>query len=65
MAKRYKKLTFEDRRLIEQLTAAGTPPKEIAKKTDVCFQTIYRELARGRDESGTYKAEIAQKALFC
>ncbi|MBO5459688.1 MAG: helix-turn-helix domain-containing protein [Lachnospira sp.] len=62
--KKYKKLTYNDRKIIEQMTAEKKNPREIAVVTDVCIQTMYRELKKGRNEDGIYKAEIAQKALF-
>lgn len=64
MKKVYKKMTYSDRQKIEKLLAKGVKPSEIAKEIDVCYQTIYRELKRGRGEDGVYKAEKAQKALF-
>lgn len=65
MRKQYKKITYADRQKIEQMIAQGKKPKEIADETGVCFQTMYRELQRGKDETGKYTAENAQKALFC
>lgn len=64
MRKAYKKLTYADRQEIEQMSERGEKPKAIADATGVCFQTIYRELQRGKDKDGKYKAEIAQQSLF-
>lgn len=64
MRKPYKKLTYADRKIIEQMVVKGKDPKAIAEATGVCFQTIYRELQRGKDLKGNYKAEIAQQILF-
>lgn len=64
MRKAYKKLTYADRQEIEQMSERGEKPKAIADATGVCFQTIYRELQRGKDKDGKYKAEIAQRSLF-
>lgn len=64
MRKQYKKLTYTDRQTIEHMSAEGEPPKEIATVTGVHIATIYRELQRGADAQGHYKAEIAQQALF-
>ena len=64
MRKSYKKLTYADRQEIEQMSERGEKPKAIADATGVCFQTIYRELQRGKDKDGKYKAEIAQQSLF-
>ena len=64
MRKLYKKLTYEDRKKIQQMTANGHNPREMAVATDVSLQTMYRELQRGKDGSGCYNAEIAQRSLF-
>lgn len=64
MRKLYKKLTFADRQLIEHMSERGEKPKAIAEKTGVHVATIYRELQRGADEKGHYRAEKAQQALF-
>ena len=64
MRKRYKKLTYADRQTIEHMSSQGIAPKAIAIKTDVHIATIYRELQRGTDAEGHYKAELAQQALF-
>lgn len=65
MRKPYKKLTYADRQTIERMSAEGQPPKAIAEVTGVHIATIYRELQRGEDAEGYYKAELAQQALFC
>lgn len=64
MRKRYKKLTYADRQKIERMVAQGQKPKDMANATDVSSQTIYRELQRGKDKDGKYKAQIAQQSLF-
>lgn len=46
------------------MSERGEKPKAIADATGVCFQTIYRELQRGKDKDGKYKAKIAQQSLF-
>ena len=56
----YKKLTYADRQTIEHMTE----PKKIAEVTGVHVATIYRELKKGADTEGHYKAELAQQALF-
>lgn len=62
--KRYKKLTYADRQIIERMSGQGIAPKAIALETGVHIATIYREIQRGTDEEGHYKAELAQQALF-
>lgn len=64
MKKPYKKLTYADRQKIEQMVGCGEKPKVIADVTGVCYQTIYRELQRGKNKEGKYKADIAQQSLF-
>ena len=64
MRKVYKKLSYNDRKIIERMKEQGKAAKEIASKTGVPVATIYRELDRGADKEGKYKAEIAQKSLF-
>lgn len=65
----YKYLTFEDRKKIEELYAAGERPVVIASRLGVCFATIYRELKRGYTGSNDdnmrpgYSAEIAELSL--
>jgi IS30 family transposase len=65
MRKPYKNLTYADRQIIEQMRGQGEKPKAIATETGAHIATIYRELQRGADSEGHYKAEIAQQALFC
>lgn len=64
MKRRYKKLTYADRRLIERMIGQGISPKIIASEIGVHIATIYREMQRGVDAEGNYKAELAQRALF-
>lgn len=62
-------LTFDDRKSLEALYAAGAALPDIAAKLGVHLATIYRELTRGGtgelDENGRigYKAELAQKTV--
>lgn len=62
--KRYKKLTYADRQTIERMSGQGIAPKAIALETGVHIATIYREIQRGTDAEGHYKAELAQQAIF-
>jgi len=64
-----KKLTYEERIIIEKLYSKGVPVKAIADTIEVSFQTVYRELKRGMYEKLTsefetvsvYSADIAEK----
>lgn len=64
MRKQYKTLTYMDRQTIERMRAEGKRPKAIATVINVHIATIYRELQRGADANGVYRAELAQQALF-
>lgn len=64
MRKQYKKLTYADRQTIERMSGQGIAAKAIALETGVHIATIYREMQRGADEEGHYKAELAQQVLF-
>lgn len=58
--KTYKRITYEDRRRIEEMASRGMDKTSIAAAIGVHFQTISRELKRG---GNPYKAEKAQKNL--
>lgn len=64
MRKTYKKLTYTDRQIIEYMARHGAGVRAMAEETGVHVATIYRELQRGADEEGHYRAEKAQQALF-
>lgn len=64
MRKTYKKLTYTDRQIIEYMARHGAGVRAMAEETGVHVATIYRELQRGADEKGHYRAEKAQQALF-
>ena len=59
MVRRYKYITFADRREIAALYQANTRPADIAGRLGVTTATIYRELtgefqAAGADPGGRY-----------
>ena len=64
-----KKLTYEERIIIEKLYSKGVPVKVIADTLDVSFQSIYRELKRGLydrltsefETVASYSADIAHQ----
>lgn len=58
--KQYKKITYQDRKTIEQLIRAGKDATAIAAAVGVHYGTIMRELKRGGDP---YKADVAQRSL--
>ncbi len=69
MEKRYRYITFEDRKQIARLWAIGTPAQAIAEEIGVNPATISRELRRGypgkngRNQRPAYNPVIAQKAV--
>ncbi len=58
--KKYKRLTYEDRKKIEKLIQAGQTVDQIALIIGVHSATMYRELARGGEP---YRADVAQRAI--
>mgnify|MGYP003307618932 CR=1 FL=1 len=66
MAKKYKRITLDDRYIIEQKYLEGVSVAEIAEIIGVSQATVYRELARGyagtTDKNGrpAYSVETAQ-----
>jgi transposase, IS30 family len=56
-------MSFVDRCRIEDLLAADQRPARIASLLGRARSTISRELGRGRDESGCYRAVLAQRRV--
>lgn len=66
MARKYKRLNYEDRKAIEAMCKQGKRAEEIAEAMDVHRATIYHELKRGGAENGNrkrYSADMAQRAI--
>lgn len=66
MARKYKRLSYEDRQRIEAMCKDDKKVDKIAEVVGVHRATIYHELARGGAENGNrqqYSAEIAQRAI--
>lgn len=60
MRKKIKRLNYEDRKKIEEMTKQGIRVSIIAETIGVHRATIYNELKR----SGTpYRAEVAQRTI--
>lgn len=57
-----KRLTFPDRVKIATLVNAGVPVKDIAEELCMSRAAIYRELEKGKTDSGSYCAEKAEAA---
>lgn len=66
MARKYKRLSYEDRKEIEAMCKAGKKAREIAEAMNVHRATIYHELDRGGAANGKrqqYSADMAQRAI--
>ncbi len=66
MARKYKRLSYTDRKNIEQMCKTGRKAEEIAEAMGVHRATIYHELQRGGAGSGNrqqYNAELAQQTI--
>lgn len=63
MARKYKRLRYEDRKTIEKMFKAGNSVVVIAKELGVHRDTIYKELTRSGTDQHTYTADIAQETL--
>ena len=55
--RKYKKITYSDRKRIEKMYKNDVDIAMIALDIG---ETIYREIKRGEDENGNYNADIAQ-----
>ena len=65
MARKYKAVTYEDRKKIEKLYKNGCSQQSIADAIGVHRLTICREKKRGwNEETQTYDADRAQRALL-
>lgn len=63
MARKYKRLRYEDRQTIEKMLKAGDSVVEIAATLGVHRDTIYKELTRSGTDQRTYSAELGQRAI--
>lgn len=63
MARKYKRLRYEDRQTIERMLRAGSSVVEIATALDVHKDTIYKEFTRCNTDKKTYNAEQAQRTI--
>lgn len=63
MARKYKRLRYEDRKTIEKMLKAGDSVIVIAGALGVHRDTIYKEFARSGTDQRTYNAEAGQRAI--
>ncbi len=63
MARKYKRLRYEDRQVIEKMSREGSRVIDIANALGVHRDTIYKEYTRCGATADTYSAEKAQETL--
>lgn len=69
MARKYRYITFDDRKQIARLWSIGTPAQAIAGEIGVSLGTLYRELKRGypgkdgQNQRPAYNPVIAQRLV--
>jgi len=63
MPRKYKKLSYEDRKTLEKIFKSGGDVKFAAETLGVHRDTIYKELSRCKLTKGNYNADAAQKLL--
>ncbi len=63
VARKYKRLRYEDRRTIEKMLKAGDSIAVIAVAVGVHRDTIYKEFNRSGTDQHTYTADVAQATL--
>jgi IS30 family transposase len=63
MARKYKRLRYEDRQTIETMLKSGEDIVEIAKAIGVHRDTIYKEITRSGADQNTYTADMAQMKI--
>lgn len=63
MARKYKRLRYEDRQTIEKMLKDHNSVAEIAGALGVHRDTIYKEFTRSGTDQNTYTAAVGQQAL--
>ena len=63
MARKYKRLRYEDRQTIEKMLKDHNSVAEIAGALGVHRDTIYKEFTRSGTDQNTYTAAAGQRAL--
>lgn len=63
MARKYKRLRYEDRKTLEKMLRAGDSVAEAAGALGVHRDTIYKEFARSGTDRHTYSADAGQRAI--
>lgn len=63
VARKYRRLGYEDRRIIERMCKEKKSVATIAAELGVHRDTIYKEFARAGTSKNEYSAEMAQRAI--
>lgn len=63
VARKYKRLRYEDRKTLEKMLRAGDSVAEAAGVLGVHRDTIYKEFARSGTDQHTYSADAGQRAI--
>ncbi len=63
MARKYRRLRYEDRKTIETMLKDGRKIEKIAEELGVHRSTIYKEFKRSGTDERTYTADVAQETL--
>lgn len=63
MARKYKRLRYEDRKALEKMLRAGDSVAEAAEALGVHRDTIYKEFDRSGADRHTYSADAGQRAI--
>lgn len=63
MSRKYRRLRYADRKVIEDMCRQGNSVKEIADVLGTCRDTIYREFNRCELDRKTYTAVAGQRAI--
>lgn len=63
MSRKYRRLRYADRKIIENMCRQGSSVKEIADTLGTCRDTIYREFNRCDTDRKTYTAAAGQEVL--
>lgn len=67
MARKYKRMSYQDRKNIEAMCKTGRSVEEIAQIIGIHRATAFREIKRGTapgEGRETYSAEKAQRMIF-
>lgn len=61
--RKYKRLAYEDRRMLEEMCKKGCTIQQMANKLGVHRDTLYKEFSRSGMKKTEYDADLAQQKL--